>query len=115
MTALVIVLAALLLISICIVIFQFLAKNVLKTALTSLLAILSSLVAAVVAPDVQGEANIDLHLGAFGSITGKLVKISSPRPLEIWILSFLTIGILTLITLYFVYDQSRRAALKTNP
>ena len=81
-------------------------KNALHSALGSLLAILSTLVAAMVAPEIEGHGNIDFHFGTWGSLTAQWARINTSRPLSVWYLCFITVGLLIFISMYLVYKTS---------
>lgn len=104
-TALIIILLGLIALSVMVV--HFLIRNTLTAALGSLIAILGGLVTALVAPSAEGNANVNLQFGPFGAITANLIKVNTPTPKDVWYIAFITVGILTLAALYFVYESRK--------
>jgi hypothetical protein len=101
MTAALVLLAAILLIGIVLLIVHFFAKDALASALTSLMAILMALVAAMAAPDIEMKGAIDLQL-PWGKVNGQWARVDPSRPMELWVLAFVTIGVLTIVALYLI-------------
>jgi len=106
MNILLLILITILIIGIIILIIHFLAKNALNSALGSLLAILSSLVAAMVAPEIEGRGDFNFHFGGWGDVTAQWARINTSRPLNVWYVCFVTVGVLIITTLYMVYKNS---------
>jgi len=103
LTTFLLIVAGILVVGIIALIVLFLAKkNAMNAALGSLIALLSSLIASMSTPQVDGSVDMALHFGSWGSITAKWAKINTTRPIEFWYMSFATIGLLTFVTLYFV-------------
>lgn len=101
------VLAVLLLLGIVILIVHFLTTKTLATALGALISILSALTTGLISPGVEGKADIDLSLGPFGSIKGNLLQLNVSKPAELLVVAFVTISLLILVNLYFIYDSSK--------
>jgi hypothetical protein len=109
------ILAGLLLIAIIILIVQYVRENSLKSALASLLTIFASLVAALAAPEMDGHADFNLDLGFLGRITGQWVKVSTSRPLVLWVISFASVLMLIAYVLYLLHDVRIREMGKPRP
>lgn len=109
MTATALIIFTLFVIGLAIMVVHFITRNTLNTALGSLLAILAGLVGALVAPSAEGKADVNLQFGQFGTITANWIKVNTPMPKDVWYLAFITIGILTLCAMYFVF-ASRTSA-----
>lgn len=110
MVIVLIVLGALLLLGIIVLIFIAIRKDELKATLASLISILTGLVASQYAPEIEGNAKIDLHFGSLGTISGEVMKVNSARPLAIWYTSYVMVGVLIVITLLMIYSRSSAAA-----
>jgi hypothetical protein len=106
MSVLLLILFGIFAIGIITLIVLFLKKNGLNTALGSLIGLLASLVAGIVAPEIEGKGDIAFHLGPIGSITAQWARINTVKPTEVWYLGFITIGFLTFVTLCFVYKKA---------
>ncbi|MGH7617568.1 MAG: hypothetical protein ACREPM_10100 [Gemmatimonadaceae bacterium] len=108
MTVWLLVLAAILLIGIVILIAHFFAKDALTSALTSLVALLSALVAAMAAPDIQMQGAIDVQL-PWGRVNGQWARVDPSRPMELWVLAFITIGVLTIVAMQLIAKRAPKA------
>lgn len=101
MTVLLFVLAGILLIGIAFMIIHFFAKDAIASALTSLMAILTALTAALAAPDIEMHGMIALQL-PWGKVNGQWARVDPSRPIELWFLAFLTIGTLITVAMFLI-------------
>jgi hypothetical protein len=115
MVIVLIAICALFLLGIVVLIFIAIRKDELKATLASLISILTGLIASQYAPEIEGKANIDLHFGALGTISGEVMKVNSARPVGIWYASYLLVGVLIAITLFMIYSRSSSTASAVEP
>lgn len=100
MTILLVIVGALLVIGIIVMIVVLVSKDMLRAALASLVASLVGVIASQHAPELSGDAAINLTFGSLGSITGHLVRMNTAKPLSLWIATYVCLGVLILYTLY---------------
>ena len=115
MSTVAIVLASILTIAIIILVVQSIRENKLETALASLLTILASLVSALAAPELDGKADVNLDFGRIGKVSAQWIKVDTSRPIELWVVAFLSVVFLIVFVLYLLHDVRIRELGKARP
>lgn len=99
MTILLSIIAALFVIGIIVMIVIAVKEDSLRATLASLVSCLVGVIASQHAPELSGDAAVNLSFGSAGSITGHLLKVNTAKPLSIWISTYVCLGVLILYIL----------------
>ena len=89
---------------------HLLVKRALNAALSSLMTLLGTLIVALVAPSVEGQADISVSLGSYLLLKGNYLKVNSPQPTALWITAFASVALLSAYTLWLIRESESRAA-----
>jgi hypothetical protein len=100
MTILLVIMAALFVIGIVVMIVLVIRKDTLRAALASFVGSLVGVIASQHAPELSGDASVNLTFGSLGSISGHLIRMNTAKPLSLWIATYACLGILILYTLH---------------